>query len=81
MTRSELITCRSADILTCRPENLADLKKIVLTMDQPVQKRIAHYMDQVQNPYLFRVDDLIVKVTFNGKQDLSSALAGLMMPR
>lgn len=78
MTRDELMNCRNADVLACSAENLVDLKRVEIAADLPVTMRMEHYMNQVQNPYLFRVDNLIVKVTFSGIRDLSSALAGLM---
>ena len=78
MTRDELRKCCSADIMTCCAENLVDLNRVEVAADLPVVNRMEHYMDQIQNPYLFRLDDLIVKVTFGGKRDISSVLAGLM---
>ena len=78
MTKDELSICRHADILSCNPENLVDLNRVEIAVDLPISNRMKYYMDQVQNPYLFRLDDLIVKVTFAGKRDLSSILAGLM---
>lgn len=78
MTRDELMYCGCADITDCNANNLVDLKRVEIASDLPVPMRMEHYMNQVQNPYLFRVDKLIVKVSFSGKRDLSSVLAGLM---
>ena len=78
MTGKELLICRQADILTCNGADLADLRQVEIAADLPLPQRAEHYLEQVGNPYLFRVDKLIVKVSFGGNQDLSSKLAGLM---
>jgi len=78
MTGKELMNCRQTDILTCDAEDLVDLKNISICADLPLPQRTEQYLQQVHNPYLFRVDKLIVKVTFSGNQELSSKLAGLM---
>lgn len=78
MTRDELINCCHVDVTECSADNLVDLKQVDIAAELPVSMRMEHYMDQVQNPYLFRVDKLIVKVTFSGKRNLSSVLACLM---
>ena len=78
MTSEELRYCSCADIMECPPDSLADLKYVDVAAGLPVPLRMEHYMHQIKNPYLFRVDKLIVKVTFSGKRDLASVLAGLM---
>ena len=78
MTGEQLLYCRQADILTCDGNSLADLKEVSISADLPLPRRAEQYLEQVQNPYLFRVDQLIVKVSFGGNQDLSSKLHGLM---
>ena len=79
MTSEELRNCYHADLLTCKAENLADLKKISIARDIPLQRRTERYMEQVQNPYLFRVDQTIIRVTYGGNRDLSSVLVDLLM--
>ena len=78
MTGKELMNCRQADILTCDAANLVDLKEVNICADLPLPNRAEQYLQQVRNPYLFRVDKLIVKVSFSGNRDLSSSLTGLM---
>jgi len=78
MTGEELMHCRQADILTCDAEDLVDLKEVSICADLPLPQRAEQYLNQIQNPYLFRVEKLIVKASFSGKQELSSKLAGLM---
>lgn len=78
MTRDELMQCSCADILLCNPENLANLKNIRIPDTLPVTMRFESFLEQVHNPYQFRIDDLIVRVSFSGTKDFSSALAGLI---
>ena len=78
MTLDELMNYRGADILTCRPEELADLKQIRFSPSLPISQRMAQYLAQVHNPYLVRVDKLMVKVSFGAQRDLTGILASLM---
>ena len=78
MYGNELISCRSADILTCDTEKLADLKQIRIPTDLPANDRMTHYLAQVRNPYLLRVGNLAVKVSFSGERELAAVLADLM---
>ena len=78
MNRQELFKCYSADILDCDPNKLVDLNTVEIASCLPVPQRMEHYLEQIRNPYLFRLDQLTVKISFNGKRDLSSVLASLM---
>ena len=73
-----VLSRQRADILTCDTECLADLKKVNICTDLPLPQRTEQYLEQAHNPHLFRVDKLIVNVSFSGNQDLSSKLAGLL---
>jgi len=77
MTREELIYCCCADLTDCSPEHLVDLKQVEIDSSLPVSMKMEHFLEQVQNPYLFRVDQLIVKVSFSGTRELSSVLTDL----
>ena len=78
MTGKELMACQEADILTCNMGSLINLPEVRVPADLPLPQRTEQYLDQVHNPYLFRVNKLIVKVSFNGTRDLPSKLTHLM---
>ena len=78
MTMEQLLRCRQADIYDCEADNLADLKQIDIPPCLPSPVRMEQYLEQVGNPYLLRVDKLIVKVSFTGEKDLSSTLTNLL---
>lgn len=73
---------RSTDILSCDPGELVDLREVHIDTSLPVQERLEGFVLQVGNPYLFRVDDLIVKAIYppQAKRRLSDALPGLLIP-
>ena len=77
MNRSKLEQCRHADIYSCDPADLVDLRTIQIDPNLPIPERTQKFLDQVRNPYLFRVDDLIVKVRYEGNRSFLSALAAL----
>lgn len=55
---------RNTDIMTCDPDMLVDLREIHIDTALPVHKRMERFVQQAGNPYLFKVDSLIVKTTF-----------------
>ena len=78
----ELEQYRHADLMTCQIDDLADLQNVHIDTSLPVGKRLEGFVRQVGNPYLFRVDDVIVKATFplQTERRLSDALPGLLIP-
>ena len=70
------------DLLACDPEALVDLRDVRIDPSLPVRERMASYLDQVGNPYLFRVDGLVIQATYlpGASRRLSDALPGLLIP-
>lgn len=79
MNRQMLAQCARADINTCDPGDLVDLQNVTIDTTLPVPQRISQFLHQVHNPYLFRVDGVVVKVHFGGGKPLASTLAGLLI--
>jgi len=77
MTRTTLEQYRQADIYSCDLAELVDLRTIHIDPNLSVPERTRQFLDQVRNPYLFRVDDLIVKVRYEGDRPFLTALAAL----
>ena len=73
---------RAADLMTCDPGVLADLRDVQIDTARPVRERMVSYLQQVGNPYLFKVDGLIVRVVFSpgSGRSLMDALTALMNP-
>ena len=77
--KNDLDVCRSTDIMTCDPGDLVDLQDVHIDTSRPVFERMNAFLKQVGNPYLFKVDGVVVKVNFSGDRPLASTLAGLLM--
>ena len=73
---------RAADLMTCDPGVLADLRDVQIDTALTVRERMVSYLGQVGNPYLFKVDGLIVRVVFSpgSGRSLMDALTALMSP-
>ena len=72
----ELNLCREADLMSCDPDALSDLMDVQIDTARPVAQRMEDFVRQVGNPYLFRVDGLIVKAVYlpGAKRRLTDAL-------
>lgn len=81
-TKPDLDRCRAADLLACAPGELTDLLDVRIDPSLPPRQRLEGFAQQVGNPYLFRVDGLIVKATYlpGANRPLSDALPGLLIP-
>lgn len=81
-SKAALEQCRHADLMTCDPGKLVDLRDVRIDTSLPVRERMQGFVQQVGNPYLFKVDGLIVKATYlpQANRSLSDALPGLLIP-
>ena len=73
---------RNSDIMACDPNLLVDLQDVHIDTALPVQKRMERFIQQVGNPYLFKVDGIVVKASYlpQAERRLSDALPGLLIP-
>ena len=73
---------RNSDVLTCDPRKLVDLRNVRIDTSRPVQERLEGFVQQIENPYLFKVDGLIVKTTYlpQANRRLCDAIPGLLVP-
>lgn len=59
-------------------EDLIDLKDIRIDDNKPITERMRDYLDQIKDPYLFRVGDIVVKVKFAGEESLQTKIEEMM---
>lgn len=59
-------------------EDLIDLKDIRIDDNKPITERMRDYLDQIKDPYLFRVGDIVVKVKFTGEESLQTKIEEMM---
>ncbi len=77
VNNSEML--RDADISVCNAEELIDLRNVRVNKKIPLKRRTSDFVAQVGNPYLFKVDDIVVKVEFGGGKDFSEILADIIL--
>ena len=73
-----LTNCQTADFLNCDTSVLVDLRSIKIDSSAPLQDRVISFVEQVHNPYLFKVGDITVKVNYGVGKQLSEALVSLL---
>lgn len=78
----ELRKMKDVDIRTVDKNQLVDLNSVVIDESRPVQERMVSFIQQIGNPYCFRVGDVAVKVVYkeNGptfQQNLEDMLMNL----
>ena len=59
-------------------EDLIDLKDIKIDENKPINERMRDYLDQIKDPYLFRVGDIVVRVKFAGEESLQTKIEEMM---
>lgn len=55
---------QSVDIRTVDKDTLVDLNTVVIDESLPVPDRVASFVEQIKNPYCFRVGNIAVKVKY-----------------
>ena len=50
----------------------------ILNPSDSVEKRLDSYIQQIKNPYLFKVSDIAVKIEFAGEKSFEALLASLL---
>ena len=73
---------RNSDIMACDANMLVDLREVEIDTSLPVHKRMEQFFRQVGNPYLFKVDGIVVKASYLPQvgRSLSDVLPGLLIP-
>lgn len=73
---------KNVDIRTVDKSILKDLKDVHIDTSLPIPERVASYLKQLKNPYVFKVGDVAVKVNYkeNGptfQENFENLLQGL----
>lgn len=74
MTKDELRKLSTVPICGCDAAALVDLCEVSVDNALPVNVKTDSFFRQIRNPYLFKVDDIVVKVEFGGKCEFSDAI-------
>ena len=76
---NDLKKLRNADVSACNIDELVDLRSVKTNRKKPLVSRADDFFAQVGNPYLFRVDDVVVKVEFGNGKDFSEILTDVIL--
>ena len=49
-------------------DSLVDIRSVKIDSTQPVEKRIISFVEQIKNPYLFKVGNTVVRVAYANTQ-------------
>lgn len=70
----DLISLRNAVIADYKKSDLVDLRDVKIDTGKAVSERMTDYFKQIKNPYLFKVGDVRVKVSFGADRSFTDAL-------
>lgn len=59
--------------------SLVDIRNVKLDFSAPVQERMKSYVQQIKNPYMFKVGDVVVRVSYaNTAATINDSFANLL---
>ena len=80
MNRQTEMNClKNTDIEQCEADQLVDLRSVSIDKSLPVPERMYSFVKQIKNPYLFKVDDITVKVEFSSGKSLEDSLLTFLL--
>lgn len=47
--------------------DLVDIRDVVIDKSLPLEERVKSYVEQIKDPYCFKVGDVVVRVSYAGK--------------
>ncbi len=62
--KKDIDALKNVDIRSVDKSSLVDLNSVRIDESKPVQERILSFLQQIQNPYCFRIGDVAVKVNY-----------------
>lgn len=64
ITKEELEVMKHMTLDEVDRDSLVDLRDVHIDTSLPVPERIASYLEQIKNPYIFKVGKTVVKVSY-----------------
>ena len=74
----DLINLKAVAIADCSKDSLVDLHDVKIDAEKSVPEKMNDYFEQIKNPYLFKVGDVGVKVSFGGDRSFTDALGAVI---
>ena len=75
----DLIMLRNVAIADCSKDSLVDLHDVKIDPSKSVPEKMNDYFEQIKNPYLFKVGDMRVKLTFSGERSFTDVLGSAIL--
>lgn len=63
---------KNMEINEVNKDKIKDINEIKITRKKSSKQRILDFLNEVENPYFFKVDGKIVQIAFNDDSDLSA---------
>ena len=61
-------------------DSLVDIRDVKIDRSLPVEERMKSYVEQIKNPYLFKVGNTVVRVSYaNTTQTINDNFLNLLM--
>ena len=73
----DLLSLRNTAIADCSKDSLVDLHDVKIDSSKSVVDKMNDYFEQIKNPYLFKVGNVRVKVSFGGNRTFTDALGSV----
>ena len=77
--QTELDRLKNINIEQCEADQLVDLRSVSIDKSLPVPERMSTFVKQIKNPYLFKVDDITIKVEFSSGKSLEDSLLTFLL--
>lgn len=61
---NDMNALKEVDIRTVERKDLIDLNSVIIDTERSVNERIEDFIQQIKNPYCFKVGDVAVKVVY-----------------
>lgn len=74
----DLNLLKTAAIADYSKDSLVDLRDVKIDTVKTVAEKTNDYFEQIKNPYLFKVGDVRVKVSFGGERSFSDVLGAVI---
>lgn len=69
---------RKFDLKNCDVSNIIDLREIVIDTSKSLSDRVNSFFSNIDNPYLFKVDDVIVSVDYCGEKSFFDVMLKIL---
>ena len=74
----DLINFKTAAIADYSKDSLVDLRDVKIDSGKSVPEKMNDYFEQIKNPYLFKVGDMRVKLSFGGERSFTDAFGAVI---